>query len=132
MENFENRRKYPRIPVSIGFKCNISGISPEFFYSTSIFDYSEGGMCILWEFCNPCTGYLKGKIDPKCIFSPYNYHTQGTDELIFHIELDNYDFDLDFKGKAIYTLKESDGIERIGIVFTDITDTTIGFMKQVF
>jgi hypothetical protein len=130
--SYEDRRKHPRIPVSVGFKCNVKGTYPEFFYTTVIYNYSEGGICIKWNFCETCTGYTQGKIHPECIFSPYDYHKEDAEELVFHVELDNYEFDFNFKGKAVYTLQEEDGSEKVGIVFTDISDDTLQSMKEIF
>ena len=90
----DDRRGSMRIPVSVGFKCNVRGTQSEFFYTTIIYNYSEGGLCIKWNFCEECTGYTAGKIHPNCMFSAYDYHNQDSNELIFHIELDNYESDI--------------------------------------
>ena len=126
-----DRRGSVRIPVSVAFECNIRGTHPEFFYTTIIYNYSEGGICIKWNFCEECTGYTEGKVHPDCIFSPYDSHKKESEELSFHIELANYDQDLNFRGKVAYTWK-IDNVEKIGIAFTHISDSTINFMKKVF
>lgn len=131
VESTGERRENVRIPVTVGFKCNITGTDSEFFYTTEINNFSAGGMCITWRFCDACSGYTEGKIHPDCIFSPYDYHSSESGELIFHIELANYEQDLNFRGKAVYTLKQKSD-EKIGIAFTDISDSTLEFMHKVF
>lgn len=127
----QDRRRDVRIPVSVGFECNVKGLSPDFFYTTVLYNYSKGGICIKWNFCDECTGYSEGAIHPDCIFSPYDYRKEDSDELVFHIELANYDQDLNFRGKAVYTWKD-DNNEKIGIIFTNISDETLDFMHKVF
>ena len=129
-KSYVERRKSIRIPVSMGFKLNVRGMEPEFFYTTFLLNFSEGGICIQWDYCDECTGYLEGGIHPECIFKGYDYSEPGSKELVFHIELANYEKDINFKGKAVYTWKEG-GTEKVGIAFTEISEEMLEFMKKV-
>jgi len=124
------RRRSMRIPVCVGFRCSVRDDAEGFFYTTTLRDFSEGGVCITWGLCRECTGYEEGGIHPSCLFAPYAYHGEGTRDLLFHIEIDNIDRDITFSGKAVYTLKEPEG-ERVGIAFTEVSRWMLEFMKRV-
>lgn len=130
-EKLNERRMHVRIPVSVGFTVHVTGKTPEFFYSSSITNFSEGGICIEWNYCKECKGFIEGEIHPDCIFSDYAQGKVGSGDLVFHIEIENYDKNINFKGKAVYTTKDEKG-EKIGIAFTKISDEMIEFMKKVF
>ena len=124
------RRRSERIPVSLGFKLNVRGEQPEFFYTTEIVNFSEGGICMVWDFCEGCSGYAEGAIHPDCVFGDYDYRSPDSGELTFHVELANYGKDINFRGKAVYTLKQGDS-ERVGIAFTSISDEMKEFMNRL-
>ncbi len=125
------RRKSLRIPVPVSFMINVIDRETGLLYPAELLDYSTGGVGIRWDSCTGCPGYLPGGIDPDCFFAPFDASNPDSRELRFHLELGNYDQDINFSGKAVYTLKKDEG-ERIGILFTDISPEMIEFMRKVF
>jgi hypothetical protein len=126
-----NRRKSLRIPVGLSVNIRVSDKASGFIKEAALLNYSSGGVGIQWDMCDPCTGYEPGGIAPDCVFSPFNGLVEGSRELDFHLELANFEQNIEFSGKAVYTLRES-GIEKVGIVFTRISDEMLVFMSKVF
>jgi hypothetical protein len=74
-----------------------------------------GGLCIEWDSCERCRGYIADGIHPDCIFSRYDNNRKGTE--IMHVSLILSEDDiLNIGTKVVFTMKKDDK-EYIGTCF---------------
>ena len=124
------QRKHQRIPVKMALKVRVQGKSSAVFCETSIVNFSRGGICIRWDSCAKCGGYLTGKIHPGCIFGTYDYNAKRSHELVFYVKIPDSDAVVRFRGKAVYVYR-SRGKEQIGIKFIQISEETLNMIESI-
>jgi len=126
-----DRRKNLRMPVDIlAMEVDVRGLSSAFIYKAHIVNLSRGGVCLEWNNCRECPGYMSGEIHPDCIFSPYDNEKPGSNDLLFYITIPWTGQTIEFKGKAVYTFKEY-GTEKIGIIFTEISKKALELLESI-
>ncbi len=124
------KRVQTRVPVLITLEVSVGGVKSQIFYPANIQNFSKGGICIDWSHCSECTGYKEGDIHPFCIFSQFNARNAESKDLIIRLEIANVENGVEFKGKAVYTLKKGDK-EYVGINFTHITPESLELLAKI-
>ena len=125
------KRKHARVVTSRDVTVDMYGGAHDIACTRNVVNLGKGGMCIEWERCSDCRGYTEGSVHPDCILNRYFKGTPDSHEILFQMELPNSNEMIGFHGKVAYTFKYDDK-EKIGIVFTDISDKTLRKLERVF
>ncbi len=126
-----DKRNHLRIPVTMALLVKVEGKATSIFFDTHIINFSHGGICIIGNFCDKCTGYSPGEIHPKCVLAPYDANDEDSNDLYFTIETPENEKDITFCGKAAYTFKQGKD-EVVGIVFSSTPHRRILEIEKLY
>lgn len=125
----DEKRGSIRIPITLIMDMELDSKKKK--YSAYSADMSMTGICIAWDGCSSCSGYIEKGIHENCILHPYYINNEKRKS--FTIQLDiSKEMAIQVPAYAVYTLKDENiDIEYVGAKFADLTPAENRMIEQV-